>query len=213
MRPVNPQFYYAFAFDDDGDSSDGPGAIISRAFSPNDIVGGSFTVLVIYHAGQFTAYRRTGRDATETLNRATRAFIADPSGRLPFVQGSTISFALNFDATLDDGTTRLFQGVGGALPDLLQFNFVTTDEQRRDPNNELSKTFDALGNRLSSVFATINIRTTQTFNNTGNGATNAGVNEPTGDVFPGAGSNNLTPETLDALDISNFTIGVQRNNQ
>jgi hypothetical protein len=203
QQPLSAGFYYDFAFDDDGDPSDGPAAIIGTTTLTNGVVAGSFSVLVQYRGGQFLVFRRQDLgNNQETLTRASNAFIG-----VPTANGNTINFTLDLDATVDGAANpptdadRLFaRGVTQ-----LDTNFVTTSELIRDPNNNLNKPFDALGEvRFApNQFATFDISTTRTLRNVDT------VHEPTNDVDPFA--TGLTPAQLASLDITDFTIDVRRS--
>jgi len=185
---------YSFAFDDDDNSSDGPVAIVTSTTVPNGVVAGSFTVLVQYEGGQYTVFRRTeGAGGTETLDRASRAFVTQPQP----AAGSTLAFTLDLDATTDSGA-RLFR----AGVQRLDINFVTANERRRDPNDNLRKAFDAFGNRSAGAFATFDVRSSRTYRDADT------VQEPTGDVQTDDTSNAIN---LQALDISDFTITILRS--
>ncbi len=198
---VNPAYIYDFAFDDDEDRTDGPVALAgSNSTYANGVTGGSFTILVRYTAGQFIAYRRTiNSDNSETLVRVPSAFTIPPT----VVQGDkTISFALNLDATLPDGT-RLFRGSDNGIPRQLDVNFVTTNQINIDPNNNRINTFDALGNRTGGSWLTI------TNTNQPKIVTNSQtLTEPTGDV---TNFSNLDSTAINSLDLTDFRIEIQRN--
>ena len=191
----NTGYIYAFAFDDDDDSSDGPGAIVTSTVLPNGVVGGSFTVLVVYQGGTFQAFRRTVLpNGSEQLERSTNAFIPFPAP----ATGRTISFTLNLDATTANTGVRLFR----ADVQRLDINFVTTNERRLDPNNNLLKTFDAFGARLPNFWITRDIRGTVNYGNGGTESTTAN------DVVT---DNTSGTVNLNQLNIVDFTLGVQRS--
>ena len=193
QQPINNSYLYAFAFDDDDVSGDGPVAIVSTTTLANGVVGGSFTVLVTYQGGQYNVYRRTDLgNGAEQLDRASSAFVTPPSP----ANGSTLSFTLDLDAVTDTGV-RLFN----AGTQRLDVNFVTTNEIRRDPNDLRRKAFDAFGSRLASFYSTFDIRGTRTYTNSGT------VQEPANDVQTDDTNNTIN---LAQLDITNFTITVQR---
>jgi len=195
QAPVNNAYIYAFAFDDDDDSADGPAAIISSTALPNGVVGGSFTALVIYQAGQYTVYRRTDLgNGNERLDRVANAFVVPPAP----ASGNLLSFTLNLDAT-DDSGARLFR----AGVQRLDVNFVTTNEIRRDPNDLRRKAYDAFGPRLASFYATLDIRGNRVYTN----AAAAGVTEPGNDVQTDDTNNTIN---LSQLDITDFSLSVER---
>lgn len=197
-EPVNPQYLYSFAFDDDDEPTDGPVALVGSNTAPNGAVGGSFTVLVQYRSGRFTAFRRGGSSGSETLQVAPNAFVVAPT-----VSVDRLSFTLNLDATLPDGS-RLFRSPQTAgIPDSLDFNFITTDRPRIDPNDLRPSTFDALGRLTGGRFFELDIRTPRN-------ETNASlrINEPINDVV-----NLDTTGRVDSdqLDIADFAIRIERS--
>jgi len=198
--PINNSGYiYSFAFDDDDNSSDGPVAIVGPTTVPNGVVAGSFTVLVEYQGGQYNVYRRTAlANGTETLDPAPGAFVTQPSP----ASGNTLNFTLNLDATTSSGA-RLFR----AGAQRLDINFVTANERRRDPNDNLRKAVDTFGDgRLSlssgGAYVTLDIRSTRTYNDT------SIVGEPSGDVRTDDTSGTIN---LPSLDITDFAISVLRS--
>lgn len=197
---INNSYLYAFAFDDDDVSADGPIAIVGTAAVPNNgIVAGSFTVLVVYEAGTYTVYRRTELGSgSETLDRCTRAFVTTPSPAF----GNTISFTLDLDALTDSGK-RLFR----ADANRLDTNFVTINERRRVVGSVPRIAFDALGANSASSYGTFQIRGASSYNYTN---ASSGVNEPANDVY---NEDTTIPSVIDtnALDITDFSISVQRS--
>ena len=204
QQPVNRAYFYDFAFDDDGDETDGPVAIIGPSSLTNGVVGGSFTVLVECLGGsRFNAYRRTQNGNGEDLQLVPNAFVTQPSVQ----SGNRITFTLNLDATYTDRATgqemRLFRSSSGGFPSALDVNFVTSNEQRRDPNNNLPKSFDAFFFRGASRYLTLRNLGSDTITNART------VNEPANDVTTIDTSGRVeTPR----LDIVNFTINIRRSN-
>lgn len=197
QQPVNNAYLYAFAFDDDDQAADGPQAIIGTSQVPNNgIVAGSFTVLVEYQNGQYIVYRRTeGANGTEILERASSAFVTQPTP----VVGNTFRFTLDLDATTDSGV-RLFR----ADANRLDVNFVTTNERRRANNQAPRTAFDAFGPRAASAYGTFRILGASRYE-----YSNANtVGEPTNDVQNDDTTNNVN---LAQLDITDFSILVERS--
>ena len=205
QQAINPQFFYTFAFDDDGDPTDGPGAIIGTTQLTNGVVGGAFTVLVQYRGGQFQVFRRRFvNNNQEILERSTNAFVDTATAA-----GNTIRFTLNLDARIDvdpDPNIPDDDFLFARNTQQLDVNFVTTSEIIRDPNNLSLKPFDALGElpRAPNQFATFDISSTRTIRNTNT------VREPTNDADPG--NTNISAQQLAQLDITDFTIDVRRSN-
>ncbi len=204
QQPVNPRYFYDFAFDDNGNESDGPVALIGSSSLTNGVVGGSFGVLVECLGGsRFNVYRRTRVGNGEDLQLVPNAFVTQPA----LTTGTTLSFTLNLDATYTDRATgqqmRLFRSPGGGFPTALDINFVTSDEQRRDPNNNLPKTFDAFFFRGSSRYLTIRNLGTQSITNADT------VQEPANDVTT---SDTTGRVNTAQLDITDFHIDIVRSN-
>jgi len=203
QQPVNNAYYYAFAFDDDDETNDGPRAIISSTNFTNGIVGGSFGVLVLYNAGRFLVFRRTDQgNGTERLEPASRAFVIPP--QTP-VTGTTIRFTLDLDANIDTtGTPTAADRLFRAGAQRLNVNFVTTDRLQRDPNDLRQKAYDALNEfeGAADFSLTIPLNATQTFTNAQT------VREPTNDAVIG-----VNPIDFNAapLDITDFSIRVERS--
>jgi hypothetical protein len=203
QQPVNNAYYYAFAFDDDDNTADGPTTITGSTVLPNGVVGGSYGVLVLYNSGQYTVYRRVAAGNSETLERVPNAFVTQPST----VTGQTFQFTLNLDAVAPSGN-RLFRSpVTNGIPNRLDVNFITTNELRRDPNDTRLKAFDAFYNSQSGFggrYPTIDIRSTRSY---ASSSEILGGSEPTNDVY-----NPLTSTQIDSprLDMVDFSIAVQR---
>jgi hypothetical protein len=197
QQPVNNAYKYAFAFDDDDISADGPQAIVGTAAVPNNgLVAGSFTVLVIYENGQYSVFRRTELgNGNETLDRASRAFVTPPQP----VFGDTFNFTLDLDAVTDSGV-RLFRADARRL----DVNFVTANERRRVDNTAPRIAFDAFGGRSASAYGTFQILGASRYEYR-NADT---VREPTNDVQTDDTSGNIL---LPPLDITDFSISVLRN--
>ncbi len=203
QQPVNPAYFYDFAFDDNGVESDGPVALVGSSSLTNGVVGGSFGVLVECLGGsRFNVYRRTRVGNGENLQLVPNAFVTQPA----LVTGTTIIFTLNLDATYTDSATgqvmRLFRSPSGGFPTALDVNFVTSDEQRRDPNNNLPKTFDAFFDRASSRYLTIHSLGTQTITNADT------VQEPANDVTTADTTGRVNVAQLDIVD---FQIDIVRS--
>lgn len=194
QQPVNDLFYYSFAFDDDNNTATGPAAIIGPTNLQNGVVGGAFTVLVQYHAGQFLVWRRTDLgNSQERLDLAPNAFVTAP----PRPSGNTITFTLDLDA-MTESNVRLFT----ANTQRLDTNFVTTSEVRRDTNDLRRKPFDAFGPGLANFYNTFNIQGTQTYTKA-----DLNIGEPNNDV---PNDSSLPDDQLARLDITDFTLQIQR---
>ena len=200
---VNPAYFYAFAFDDDGNPATGPSPILRSTSLENGVVGGDFTILVTYFANQFTVYRRARAGNGEVLSRVPNPFAIPPVSPL---NSNTISFTLNLDATYDDNGAqqRLFRNASGSgLPESLEINFVTTSERRRDPNDQRLKTFDAFYTFGSGTYFRLSNLGSRTVDNQ-----TSGVREAANDVFQGDDVRNVN---VGQLDITDFRITIQRS--
>ncbi|HEX8834755.1 MAG TPA: hypothetical protein VF719_11165, partial [Abditibacteriaceae bacterium] len=197
QEAITEPYLYSFAFDDDNDRSDGPVAIVSSTTIPNGVVGGSFTVLVQYQNGQYSAYRRTAlANGGERLDRALQAFVTVPTSPT----GRTLSFTLDLDARTVSGE-RLFDPAATEL----NTNFITTTERRLDPNDNRRKSFDAFGPGQPAAYTTFEIGPASRYTYTNS----TSVGEPANDVDNPDFSSLIK---VKQLDITNFTIDVRRSN-
>jgi len=158
---INDSFYYYVAFDDDGDSSDGPIPVISSPWF-NGWGTGSFTLFVEYHLGQFRVFSHVDNgDGTFTETDAGPPF----EFRLPAGgERRQLSFTLDYKARFPTD------------PDTLDINFITTNELILDPNLQIENTYDALG-PTGNDYLSIQTQTNATFSNV-----NAAIREMAGDV-------------------------------
>lgn len=159
---INDLFYYYVAFDDDGNSADGPLPVISSPYG-NGWGTGSFTRFVEYHQGQFRVFTHAeAADGTIDEEFVDRPFEFDfPQG------GKELRFVLDYDKNFP------------ADPNTLDINIITTDEILLDPNLQIDKTYDGLG-RLGNDYISIQTQTNGVFANS-----SAAIREPEADVaFP-----------------------------
>lgn len=196
---ITQNYIYSFAFDDDEQPADGPITLVGPNTAPNGAVGGSFTVLVQYRNGRFTAYRRSGEGRSEQLEVVPQAFVIAPT-----FAGLTLSFTLNLDATLPDGT-RLFRSPEtNGIPNSLDINFITIDRPRIDPNDLRPPAYDSLYADLRGArFFELDIRTPR--NETDSSLR---INEPANDVINLDTTGRVDSDQLDIVD---FAIRVERS--
>ena len=198
-KAINPLYLYSFAFDDDDQPADGPVTLVGPNTAPNGAVGGSFTVLVQLRSGRFTVFRRTGTGRNEQLQQVPNAFVVAPT-----TTGRTLSFTLNLDATLPDGT-RLFRSPQtNGIPNSLDINFITIDRPRIDPNDLRLPAYDSLyADPRGARFFELDIRTPRNETNS-----SLRINEPANDVVNLDTSGRIDSDQLDIVD---FSIRVERS--
>jgi len=156
---INDLFYYYVAFDDDGNSADGPLPVVSSPYG-NGWGTGSFTRFVEYHQGTFRVFTHAV-DAEGTIEDkyVDRPFeFSYPQG------GKELRFVLDYNRNFP------------ADPRTLDINFITTDEIILDPNLQIQKRFDGLGPQ-GSDYVSIPMRTNGVFSNY-----QAAIRESAGDV-------------------------------
>ena len=209
-------YFYDFAFDDNSEPQDAPDfpvAIVGQTALTNGVVGGSFTVLVECVGGRsFNVYRRTRVPNGEELRLVRNAFVTQPTVQT----GRTLTFTLNLDATYSEDPDnpnsrqlRLFRNASGGPAEELDINFVTTDEVRRDPNNNLPKNFDAFFANSPGRKLTLDIRGSRSISNRGDGTSqSSGVEEPADDVRRVDTSGRVEVERL---EITDFRIDIRRS--
>lgn len=216
----NPNYYYAVAFDDTGNSNRGPVGIDGVTPIGNGVVGGSFRLLVLYHQSQFQLfYRSTPNDITteQPILGATNLFDTGLSPQLSLT-GMSLNVAINLDAQLPDGTyifprdslsTALMQPIAARS---LNINVVATNViLTTDTQNGLRKPVDALGYQTLATPVQIDISGTGTY-------TKSITNEPVGDEKLDVSSTYTTqgdPNYVDfsTIDISNVQIAITRTAQ
>ena len=148
---LNNNYYYAVAFDDNTDDSQGPVAIVGNALnSANGIVGGNFRVLVLFNRNNFRVfYRETTADpATEIpVNTSTGTpFFTET----PRATQNGIQFTVNLDATFQDGAAQKFYFPNRNLDNSLattrlDLNFVTSADLILASELNKIKPVDAFG--------------------------------------------------------------------
>ena len=147
VGPINPNFYYAVAFDDQTGDGVGPVAITGNTSVLNGVVGGNFRVAVIYHLNQFQVFYRTDPTAIGT----ERQVLESPFFVQPRATTNGIEFTLDLDARLGDGNFFLPRNAANRAPDRLDLNFVTTSTILRSAQDNRIKPIDSFGPATAST--------------------------------------------------------------
>jgi hypothetical protein len=207
QNTLNPDYYYAVAFDDNsgadtGTTFEGPVAIIGNTTILNGVVGGNWRVAVVWHAGQFHTYWRSKTTDPSTEKDLVRGPLISSRA-----SGNTIEFTLNLDYTFN-GSTRLFplqpdpnDATKMIPPQVYDINFVTTDEIIVDPNDTTIKPVDSLGTAATSTPAT-NIQLS--------GTTTRQLNDETGDDDLNFGADRPVNFNFGQIDVSRLTLTANR---
>jgi hypothetical protein len=144
---LNPNYYYAVAFDDQTGDGNGPVGIDANSGTLNGVVGGSFRLAIVFHANQFEVYRRSDPDDQTTEQRITSP---SPFVQNPIATTNGINFVLDLDARLSD-TTFFFPNRGSQdqlSARSFDINFTTTNViLRGGTTNEIVKTGRWSGSR------------------------------------------------------------------
>lgn len=209
---LNPNYYYAVAFDDETGDGRGPVGIDANTDVLNGVVGGNFRLAVVFHAGVFEVYRRTDPDDVGTEQRITSP---SPFVQNPIATANGVNFVLDLDALLSD-TTYFFPQRGSQnqiSTDSFDINFVTTNTiLRGGTSNDIVKPVDALGAQQISVPIEFQIASTRRINQPD--AVN-GLNGER-DLRPDVNTtytNAQSPNFVDfsRLDVNNLQIDVTRS--
>ena len=204
VGPINPNFYYAVAFDDQTGNGVGPVAILGNTSVLNGVVGGNFRLAVIYHLNQFQVYYRT-----DPTNAATERQVLDsPFFVQPRATTNGIQFTLDLDAQLGNGTFFLPRNAANLAPDRLDLNFVTTSTILRSAQDNRIKPIDSFGPATASTpIIDFQIAATRRTDN---------ADEPLNDIrfdvdpsFTTQSSPEFAP--FSNLDVNNLQINIVRN--
>ena len=200
---INPNFYYAVAFDDQTGDGVGPVAILGNTSVLNGIVGGNFRFAVVYHLNQFQVYYR----ANPTDPATERQVLDSPFFVQPRATTNGIQFTLDLDAVLSNGNFFLPRNSANLAPDRLDLNFVTASTILRTAQDNRIKPIDSFGPATASTpiidFQTAATRRTDNPDPT---------NDPRFDVDPSfttQSSPDFAPFTN--LDVNNFQINIVRD--
>ena len=147
VGPINPNFYYAVAFDDQTGDGVGPVAILGNTSVLNGVVGGNFRLAVVYHLNQFQVFYRT--DPTDPGTE--QQVLASPFFVQPQATPNGIQFTLDLDARLGNGNFFLPRNAANLAPDRLDLNFVTTSTVLRSAQDNRIKPIDSFGPATAST--------------------------------------------------------------
>ncbi len=144
---INPNFYYAVAFDDQTGDGVGPVAIVGNTPILNGVVGGNFRLAVVYHLNQFQVFYRT-----DPTNPATeQQVLVSPFFVQPRTTPNGIQFTLDLDARLGNGNFFFPRNAANLAPDRLDLNFVTTSTILRAAQDNRLKPVDSFGPATTST--------------------------------------------------------------
>lgn len=147
VGPINPNFYYAVAFDDQTGDGVGPIAILGNTSVLNGVVGGNFRLAVVYHLNQFQVFYRTDpKDAATERQVLDSPFFVQPQATT-----NAIKFTLDLDARLGGGSFFLPRSAANLAPDRLDLNFVTTSAILRSAQDNRIKPIDSFGPATAST--------------------------------------------------------------
>lgn len=145
--PIDPNFYYAVAFDDQTGDGNGPRAILGNTAVLNGVVGGNFRLAVIYHLNTFQVFYRT--DPTDPASE--QQILDSPFFTQPRATTNGLQFTLDLDAKLNNGTFFLPRNSANLAPDRLDLNFVTTNTILRSAQDNRIKPIDSFGPATAST--------------------------------------------------------------
>lgn len=147
VGPINPNFYYAVALDDQTGDGQGPRAILGNTSVLNGVVGGNFRLAVIYHLNTFQTFYRT--DPTDPATE--REVLDSPFFTQPRATTNGLQFTLDLDAKLANGNFFLPRSSANLAPDRIDLNFVTTNTILRSPQDNRIKPIDSFGPATAST--------------------------------------------------------------
>ena len=200
---LDPNFYYGVALDDAGGDGSGPVALLGNTTVQNRIVGGTFRLLILYHAGNFRVFYRS-----TTTDENTEREISGTNGLFVVTPRATtkgLEFTLDLDAILPDTGGYIFPHTTGTTPALISdrfdLNVVTTNTFIIDANDNRIKPVDALGPQQLATPVEVLV-----------GATRAPftLSDATGDENLFDNSFNTVP--FANIDITALQIGITRSN-
>ena len=200
---INPNFYYAVAFDDQTGDGVGPVAILGNTAVLNGIVGGNFRLAVVYHLNQFQVFYRTNPTDPAT----ERQVLDSPFFVQPRATATGIQFTLDLDARLGNGNFFLPRNAANLAPDRLDLNFVTASTILRAAQDNRIKPIDSFGPATASTpIINFQIAATRRTDNRDD------PNDPRFDIDPSfttQSSPDFAPYTN--LDVNNFGINIVRD--
>ncbi len=210
---LNPDYYYAIAYDDAGGDGVGPVAVDGNTPILNGVMGGTFRLLVLYHQNTFRVfYRPTSNSAASEreISGTTNLF---NTGLVPRATSNGLDVTINLDAQLADGSF-IFPRLSGSQtsPPALQstsfdINVAATNVVLRGgSSNNLIKPVDALGAQTLSTPVEIQIPSTRT---TSVSDATADENLGVDSTYSDSNSPNFVP--FPSIDVTNLQIGINRS--
>lgn len=214
---LNPNYYYAIAFDDAGGDGVGPVAVDGNTPILNGVMGGTFRLLVLYHQNTFRVFYRSTPNGAATESEISGLTNLFNTGRSPIATQNGIDLTINLDAQFISGPlkgTYVFPRLSGSQtsPPALQstsfdINVAATNVVLRGgESNNLIKPVDALGAQTLSTPVEVQITSTRT----------TSVSDETGDENLGvdstyADSNSPNVVPFPSIDVINLQIGINRS--
>lgn len=197
-QTLEPNYYYAVAFDDTPIQGVGPVAIVGNTEIFNGVVGGDFRLAVVYHLGQFTAYYRTDPDDLGTERIIANSFFVG----VPQASPTQIRFTLDLNALAATGQP-LFPNL--STIDRLDINFVTTNTIIRNAQDNRRKPLDSYGTQAEASPLEFQIGATRRFSQ----LEDNGVADP----LPYDSSFSRPPDEVNfgRLDVSEIELNVTRD--
>ncbi|MBW3636847.1 MAG: hypothetical protein KY445_10380 [Armatimonadetes bacterium] len=199
-QTIDPNFYYAVAFDDNPNDGDGPRAIVGNTAVLNGVMAGNWRTLVRYHLNQFEVFYRSNPadPSTERQILGTALFFSQPRAT-----ANSLNFVLDLDAQVSQGNF-FFAHTSGATPalavDRFDVNFVATNTIIIAGRDDRIKPVDAYEAGSTSTFFEFQIGSTR----------RATIQDPTGDrrldIDPSFGSVNFGQ-----IDVTQLDLNVTRN--
>lgn len=201
-QTLDPNFYYAVAFDDVLEDGEGPRALEGGSDTLNKVMGGSWRVLLVFHQNlnNPTIYYRSDPSDRETERQVLGTSLLF---RTPQVGANSINFILNLDARLSSGD-YFFSHTPGATPtlgvDRFEINYAATNTVFT-PSDLRFKPVDAYGSQTISTPVEFLISSTR----------NVSLNDPTGDRRPTVDPS-FASVNFGRLDVTKFDLSVTRIN-
>ncbi|RYG67008.1 hypothetical protein EON80_14400 [bacterium] len=199
-KTLDPNFYYAVAFDDVLDDGAGPIALEGGSITQNKVIDGNWRVLVLFHQNfsNPTIYYRS-----DPANRDTERVVLGTNllFQAPRVTTNSLNFILNLDAKLNTGD-YFFSHTAGATPtigvDRLSINYAATNTiySVADPR---FKPVDAYESQTVSVPVEFIISSTRSVS----------LNDPQGDRRPGVDPS-FASVNFGQMDVRKLDLSVTR---
>ena len=210
---LNPNYYYAIAFDDAGGDGAGPVAIDGNTPILNGVMGGTFRLLVLYHQNTFRVFYRSTTNSAATEGEISGLTNLFNTGRSPVATQNGIDLTINLDAQFTSGTNKgnyVFPRLSGSQTlesSSFDINVAATNVVLRGgTSNNLIKPVDALGAQTLSTPVEIQIPTTRTTSVSDDpDDENLGVDS----TYSDSNSPNFVP--FPSIDITNLQIGINRS--